>query len=156
MIYKYILLLMLVLSSLTYADPSQEWEPYIITDQEEAIEQANLFISDHGLPLYSAVILDQSGNIRIIWETQYYHTDAKGQVSVSVSQAHLILVPDGEPIIETYGYGNEAAPYLPGIQYKWTYPQPHPRPSSPLKILLFMEKHAEAKNDKQIGQQNIF
>lgn len=93
---------------------------YIVSDYEEAKRYADQFIRDHDLTPYTAVELDSSGGIRIIWERQFFHEGPRG-IEVSVSQAHLILRPNLPPVIETYGM-KMGDPYLPGIDFKWTYP----------------------------------
>lgn len=100
---------------------------YVVSDHQEATRHADQFIKDHNLPSYTKVELDPSGNMRIIWERQFFHPGPRG-VTVTVSQGHLILQPNLAPLIEAYGMNVE--PYLPGINFKWTYP------TSPANVLL--------------------
>lgn len=92
---------------------------YTVSDPQEAQKYADQFIKDHNLPEYTHVELDPSGNIIIHWDRYFYHEGPKG-VTVSVSRAELILQPNLPPIINAYG--TENIPYLPGIDFKWTYP----------------------------------
>jgi hypothetical protein len=96
---------------------------YFVTNLEEARAVADKFIADHHLSAYTDVHLDSVGNITICWEHQLYRFVGVGtsiKIEVLANRADLILRPGLLPLMVTFG--NENRPYLPGIEFQWTYP----------------------------------